>query len=202
MVYRGEMLGAQHSSIFIPQTLMVWVIVWMTRCLILPQGYLIKDGCYLIFFPDADDWDDQFPFLPDTELSVKGAKPLSGCRGLNSQTGSPYPHTALVHTKAHELACVFRHHPLPTPTYPALPLNLALRCLVGCGTKLSCVSGGNASPLSTERLFDDGLLRTSLWFQNLQRAGPRMDLACSQKGHKSQGPGTYRPPTPRHTKLI
>lgn len=173
----------------------------MTRCLILLRGYLIKDGCYLIFL--------RCRWLRWLVSCLTWHRPVSeGCKaplelqGAEHQTGSPYPHIALVHTKAHELACVFRHHPLPTPTYPALPLNLALRCLAGCGTKLSCVSGGNASPLSTERLFDDGLLRTSLWFQNLQRAGPRMDLACSQKDHKSQGPGTYRPPTPRHTKLF
>lgn len=85
-------------------------------------------------------------------------------------------------------------HP-PTTLCPTLPLNLALRCLVGCRKRLCCVSGGNASPLSTEQLFDDGPCCTSLWFQTLQRAGLHMGLACSHNGHKSQGSGLHRPHT-------
>lgn len=81
------------------------------------------------------------------------------------------------------------------PQCPALPLNFALRCLVGCRTRLCCVTGGNASPLSTEQLFDDGPCCTSLWFRSLQRVGLRMGLACSHNGHKSQGSGIHRPYT-------
>lgn len=81
----------------------------------------------------------------------------------------------------------------PPPSSLALPLNFALRCLVGCRTRLCCVSGGNASPLSTEQLFDDGPCCTSLWFQSLQRAGLHMGLACSHNGPKSQGSGLHGP---------
>lgn len=129
-----------------------------------------------------------------SDLSVQNVKTLLVCRGLSSQAGSPYLHTALVHTEAQMLACA----PPTPPTHsqcPALPLNFALRCLVGCRTRLCCVSGGNASPLSTEQLFDDGPCCTSLWFQSLQRAGLHIGLACSHNGHKSQGSGLHRPHT-------
>lgn len=93
-------------------------------------------------------------------------------------------------------------HPHPSlPSALALPLNFALRCLVGCRTRLCCVSGGNASPLSTEQLFDDGPCCTSLWFQSLQRAGLHMGLACSHNGHKSQGSGLHGPYTLAYRQL-
>lgn len=119
----------------------------------------------------------------------------SVCRGP-----APYPHTAPVHTEAHWLGPStnppphHHHHycihttPLPPPPaastlYPVLPCrlfpsNLALRRLVDCGTRtvLCCVSGGNASPLSSEQLFDDGPCCASLWFRWPSKSitGPRL----------------------------
>lgn len=112
-------------------------------------------------------------FLADL-LSVQRAKPPVCLQGAESdRAGSPYPHTAPVHTEAHRPGLCTPPPPPPPPTpslllppphaaQPALPLNLALRCLVGCRTRLCCVSGGNASPLSSEQLFDDGPCCTSL----------------------------------------
>lgn len=160
---RGRWTKARLLLLLLIILLISFLFLWFPPP---PQAYRVVCEC---------DWGAELTEFPGRPVS-NAAAPLSGCRGLSVQTGSPYPHTTPVHTKAHKLACVWQP-PTPTPPRsPALPLHLALRCLLGCGTKLCCVSGGNASPLSTERLFDDGLLCTSLWFQNLQRAGLRTDL--------------------------
>lgn len=127
---------------------------------------------------------------PEAPLDTRvwSAKPDCVCRGLSWLTGSPYLHTALVHTEGQKLVCA-----APSlPWCPALPLIFALRCLVCCRTRQCCVTGGNASPLSTEQLFDDGPCCPSLWFQSLQRVGMHMGLACSHNGNKSQGSGLHR----------
>lgn len=84
--------------------------------------------------------------------------------------------------QAHPISTLPWSTPKPTswPVQPPLPLppnDFALRGLVCCRTRLCCVHGGNASPLSIEQLFDDGPCWTSLWFKSLQRAGLHMVLA-------------------------
>lgn len=130
------------------------------------------------------------------DLSVQSAKPPLGLQGAKwSDRFTLSPHCPGPHWSPKADLCT------PPPSALALPLNFALRCLVGCRTRLCCVSGGNASPLSTEQLFDDGPCCTSLWFQSLQRAGLHMGLACSHNGPKSQGSGLHGPYTLAYRQL-
>lgn len=96
-------------------------------------------------------------------------------RGVTQgQPDEPYLHAALVHTKG-PVTGVWPATLPPPPTPRLSPTSsFALWCLVGCRTRLGCVIGGTASPLSTERLFDEGPCCTSLWFRSLQRAGPQL----------------------------
>lgn len=108
------------------------------------------------------------------------------------------------HLSVWMLKVVMQVHPISTlpwstpkpkncPVHPPSPLpptNFALKGLVSCRTRLCCVRGGNASPLSIEQLFDDGPCWASLWFKSLQRAGLHMGLAYHYS-HKWHGSGLH-----------
>lgn len=140
---------------------------------------------------------------------MQSAEPPCVYRGLSGQAGSPYLHSALVHTEAQScphplLLPSTSTHPPPFPRCPSLPRNSWAQMFgqLQDSAVCVCVSGGNASRLSTEQLFDDGPCCTSLWFQSLQRAGPAYGpVACSHNSHKSQGSGLHRPHISSHRQI-